>query len=144
MAHWHLLAGDNLDQEVFRELKASAPVHVSVERARPDFQKLLAKADLSVSQGGYNTVMDVVSAGCRNLIVPFADAGESEQTFRARCFAERGLVNLLPDTELTGERLAKEAVRVLGQHEPPGAAGLDMNGAARSAELIIKFAEGVK
>lgn len=139
--HWRLLAGDNLPQGIFDQLRRSAPDHVTVERARPDFKALLTRADLSISQGGYNTVMDVISAGCRNLIVPFSEQGESEQATRAVCFARRGLINLFPDGPLNGAKLAEIAAGVLVQPLPPGAAGLNMNGAQRSAELICQLAD---
>jgi len=139
-AHWRLLAGDNLDQSVFKNLQAEAPRHVVVEPARPDFQALLRTADLSISQGGYNTVMDIISAGCRNLIVPFAEDGESEQTYRATCFEKRGLVKRYQGAQVTGGGLVEMATRILELPKPPGASGLDMNGAARSAELIIELA----
>ena len=142
--HWRLLAGDNLPAIVFEALRREAPDHVTVERARPDFAALLAAADLSISQGGYNTVMDVIGAGCRNLIVPFREEGESEQAFRAACFAERGLVNLYPDAPVEAAKLAEMAAAILGSAPPPGASGLDMNGAARSAELICEYAKEIK
>ena len=138
---WRLLAGENLNQGVFDSLRQQAPAHVVVERARPDFPALLRKADLSISQGGYNTVMDVISAGCRNLIVPFAEGGESEQAFRAACFEKRGLVKLFPKEPVSGRRLAELALQILAKPRPPGSAGLDMNGAARSAELIFELSE---
>ena len=40
-------------------------------------------AGLSISQSGYNTVCDVLQAGCRAIYVPFAAGGETEQTVRA-------------------------------------------------------------
>lgn len=140
-AHWRLLAGENLAQHVFDELQAGAPGNVVLERARADFAALLRAADLSVSQGGYNTVMDVISAGCRSLIVPFADSGESEQGFRAEHFARRGLLSVCPAEGLDGQVLAQAALAALAGPTPPGAAGLKLDGAVRAAKVIMQLAE---
>ncbi|MBM3560302.1 MAG: glycosyl transferase family 28, partial [Alphaproteobacteria bacterium] len=58
-APWRLLAGHNLPAERFAALVADAPPGVVVERARPDFRRFVANCRLTVSQGGYNTVMEV-------------------------------------------------------------------------------------
>lgn len=139
-ARWRLLAGDNLDQDIFNRLKGGAPEHVLVERARSDFQALLRGADLSISQGGYNTVMDVIAARCRNIIIPFADGGESEQAYRAERFEKMGLLNLLPGDDLSGKKLADRAAHILARPAPSGASQLKLDGAARSAEFIVQLA----
>jgi len=43
--------------------RAAAPGNVTIEGNRPDFRALLGRAALSVSQAGYNTVLDVLAAG---------------------------------------------------------------------------------
>jgi predicted glycosyltransferase len=37
--------------------------------------------------------METLVAGARAVVVPFARGQEAEQTLRARCFAERGLLD---------------------------------------------------
>jgi len=132
---WRLLAGDYLPEPVFDELRSMAPPGVIIERARPDFRTLLANAALSISQGGYNTVMDVLSAKCPAVIVPFADDGEGEQTFRARELAGRGLFNLLEAGDLSARALA-EAVDLTIDAFPAGNVDIDMTGAETTARLI--------
>ncbi len=95
---WRILAGDNLDRGDYHALQQQAPDNVIVEPARADFRLRLANCALSISQGGYNTVMDVIAARCPNLIVPFSSSGETEQGFRAAQFDKAGLVNMFsPD-----------------------------------------------
>ena len=134
-ARWRLLAGDNLPDGVFEELQAGAPEGVAVERARPDFRRLLASARLSISQGGYNTVMDVLRSSCRSVVVPFAEAGESEQTHRALVFQNRGLMTVLDAGSLGPESLAAAADEAMNK-PPPDPGQLDMNGADETARLI--------
>ena len=67
---------------------------VVLEKSRPDFTTLLANCALSISQAGYNTLLETVQAGARAVAVPFAGGAETEQALRARCFAERGLLEV--------------------------------------------------
>ena len=97
LAHspWRLIAGPNLPAAEYAELQGTAPAGVTVERFRSDFPALLARSRLSLSQAGYNTVMDILAVGARALVLPFAEGAESEQSLRARLLAERGLLSLL-------------------------------------------------
>lgn len=137
---WRLLAGDNLPEAAFAALVARAPRAVIVERARPDFAGLLQHAALSVSQAGYNTVVDLLRAGTRALLVPFAEPGETEQTLRARKLDTRGLAQWLREDTLTPGRLA-EAVKCALAGAPPPPHGIALDGARRGAALIAGWAD---
>jgi len=134
-APWRLLAGDNLSDEIVTELKSIAPEGIAVERARSDFRTLLRNAALSVSQGGYNTVMDILAARCRSVVVPFADEGESEQAYRARVLADRGLISVVSASGLGHETLA-QAINAACEVSPSGLGGLNLSGAATTAQAI--------
>ncbi len=137
-APWRLLIGHNLPEAEFRRFAAAAPPGVRVERARPDFRRLLAGARLSISQAGYNTVMEVLTARRPAIVVPFAAGGETEQTERARRFAGHGLLTWVDAGSLTGESLAAAVGRALARPAPDGAA-LRTDGAARTAELVSQL-----
>ncbi len=140
-APWRILAGDNLSDEVFRTFAAAAPAGVVVERARPDFGALLARARLSISQAGYNTVLDVLAAKIPAVVVPFAGRGETEQSLRARLLGERGAVTVLPEAELSPVSLAAAIRRALSRPPAPsGFAGLDVGGAEKTAQIIARAA----
>ena len=78
-----------------------------VEPNRPDFPALVARAWLSVSQAGYNTVVDVLAARARSVLVPFAAEGETEQSLRAAALAARGLATVVNEAELTPQMLSR-------------------------------------
>lgn len=105
-APWRLIAGVNLPDDEFRALAAQTGGGVTVERYRSDFQTLLRNCRLSVSQAGYNTVMELLQAGARAVVVPFAEGGETEQALRARLLAEQGLLTVVEPETLTPESLA--------------------------------------
>ena len=139
--HWRLLAGGNLPETVFQDLRAKAAgdPRVTVERARPDFRALLGRAGLSVSQAGYNTVMDLLSAGCPALVVPFAAEAESEQLFRAREFERRGLLTVLEEGAMTPAALVAAAERALAGARAR-ADTIDLDGARGTAAALAQFA----
>lgn len=134
-ATWRLLAGPALPQDAFDALRADAPDGVAVERARPDFPALLANCALSISQGGYNTVMDILAAGTRAVICPYAGGHETEQTLRAELLAARGALQVVPEAGLSPERIARAAEAALDGPRTD-AAGLDTGGSAASLDAL--------
>jgi predicted glycosyltransferase len=132
---WRVLAGVNAAAADFAALGGMAGGGVIVERSRDDFTQRLANCALSVSQAGYNTVMETLSVGARAVVVPFAAGGESEQALRARLLAARGLLTVVEESELDEARLAAAIERALAQPRP-SAADIDLDGARASARLL--------
>jgi predicted glycosyltransferase len=134
---WYVLAGPNLTAERFDALRAMAPDGVCVQRNRDDFHELLARCCVSVSQGGYNTVVDLLALRVPALVVPYEDDREREQAVRAIHLAELGLLQMLSYQALTPPALARAIDAVArGDGMPP--MRLNLDGAANSARLIIK------
>jgi len=136
---WRILAGHSLAGEVFDRIAADATASsaggVIVERARADFTTLMANCTLSISQGGYNTVMEMMAAGARGVIVPYAGGLETEQTLRARLLENRSGIRTIPENTLDADTLAG-AVDAALDAPPPDSSGLDTGGAGASARLI--------
>jgi predicted glycosyltransferase len=132
---WRILVGPNIPQRIFDTLKAGADEGVVVERNRTDFALLLRNCTISVSQCGYNTAIGLIQASVRSLVVPFEGSGETEQLLRARKLAQRGLVQLLTETELTPGSLAR-AIDLCSSQPPPEPTELNLDGAARSARFV--------
>jgi predicted glycosyltransferase len=131
---WRMMVGATVEDSIFEELSSLAPEGVIVERARKDFTTLLMNCALSVSQGGYNTVMEVLYAKCRAVIVPYAGGLETEQTLRARLLAQKGVLQIADENGLTAEILAAKIEDALSG--PPATAHIDTDGAAKSVDLI--------
>jgi len=139
-APWRLLAGHNMAAADFDALRVRAPDGVIVERARRDFPTLLAGAALSVSQAGYNTVIDLLLAGTPAVLVPFAGDGETEQPDRAAVLAARGWAESVAEDTLTPATLAAAIDRAVGAGRRPPTA-IDMTGMATSARLLTEWLE---
>lgn len=132
---WRILVSAEHGAHRLADLQGRAGSGTIVEAARQDFPGLLHRAAVSVSQAGYNTVLDVLSAGCATVLVPFAEEGETEQMQRAQILAERGMAELVTEDAVTPERLAAAADRAL-DIAPPDVM-LRTDGAAASAEILI-------
>ena len=136
---WRLITGPNLAEETFAELAWAPPPGVIVERWRADLPALLAACSLSVSQAGYNTVCDILRAGCRSVLVPFAAGGETEQPVRAARLAALGLARVVPEDTVSGDGLAAAVEAALAAPPPPSNT-LDLEGARRTAEILRALA----
>ncbi len=92
---WRVLVGRGVPEDMFRRLAGAAPAQAVVERVRPDFAALLAGCAVSISQAGYNTVLDIVAARRPAIVVPFDEGSETEQGIRAEALERVGLAACL-------------------------------------------------
>lgn len=136
---WRVVTGPNLDQGAFDFFRSWTPGGVTIERWRDDLPDLIAGAALTISQAGYNTMMEILAARVPAVVVPFAEAGETEQTLRAQRLAERGLITLVSAQGLGGGVMAAAIAEAMTRRRPKAA--IDMNGAAQSARLIADMIE---
>ncbi|MBZ6076309.1 glycosyltransferase [Microvirga puerhi] len=132
---WRLLIGRGVSEEDVERLMKDAPPHVSVERTRPDFRMLLASAELSISQAGYNTCVDLLRTSVRQILVPFEAGRETEQRLRADRLQAMGLARVVPEEDITGAKIA-DAVRNSLAAPYPQPLSLGFDGARRSVAIV--------
>lgn len=132
---WCLVTGPNLPEADFTSLSREASQNVRLERFRKDFPSLLKSAELSISQAGYNTVCDILVAGCRSILVPFTTGGETEQSVRAARLEGLGLAIALPEAGLTVAMLAEATREALWRPKPSGH-DIDLKGAERTSYIV--------
>ncbi len=137
---WRVLAGSSVDATTLAAWQARAGSRMIVERERADFPSLLRRAALSVSQAGYNTVMDILAAEVRSMLVPFAAGHETEQSLRAAALERAGRAIVVPEPALTPERLAKAIIRALDA-PPPGPSHYRLDGAHATARLVASLVQ---
>jgi predicted glycosyltransferase len=131
---WRLLVGHNIDQMTFEALRRSARPGLVIERNRNDFADLLRSCAVSVSQAGYNTVMDILKAEARAVLVPYADSGELEQTIRATLLQAQGRAISVDEKALSAQTLASAIDQAILNPVPK--TQYQMDGANMSAKLI--------
>jgi predicted glycosyltransferase len=139
-APWRLLTGANLPEAEYAALRRAAPAGVTVERFRPDLPGLLRQCRVSVSQAGYNTVLDIVTARARAVLAPFAAERETEQLMRAERLAALGAAELVRESELSPTSLAAAIERTAARE--PAVVMVNTDGAANSARIIAALIEG--
>jgi predicted glycosyltransferase len=139
----HILTGPHMPVEQFENLRqrAASRSHIIIERHTTRFLTLLRQADLSISMAGYNTCMDILSAGVRALVWPFTEHENGEQMMRARKLERLGYVNTLDPARLDPDYLATEIVRCLDLPPPAPSLALDLQGAPRTAQLLTDLLE---
>jgi len=142
LAHhvWRLVTGPNLPDSVYTELAWDLPPGVVVERWRSDLPIMLRNCVLSISQGGYNTIMDILRARARAVIVPFAAGTETEQEFRARVLEERGLVTVVDPGSVSPESLAGAVDQALDK--APAVGLINLKGAETTARIVAEHCSG--
>jgi len=134
--HWRLLVSQAIPAADFKQLQAMAGDGVTVERNRPDFSELIKRAQLSISQAGYNTMTDLLNSDTAAVVIPYAEADEKEQTLRAHALQARGRVIALDQSALAAASLA-EAINAALAQRPELA--VNLNGATNSARMITQW-----
>lgn len=138
---WTFITGQHAPHGLYEALVDAAPRNLGAEilHAAPDLPARIARARLSISRGGYNTLIETVAAGTPAVIVPFAPDGEPEQAARAAAFAAHGLIAHVPEAVLSAETLAA-AARAALDAPPPAPDGLLIGGAQNAAQRLAEIA----
>src|SRR3954454_707830 len=104
----------------FATLTAPGP-HYDLREYVVPFGPALAAADLAVARSG-GSVFELAQYALPAVLVPYPQASADHQTTNARWMADRGAATVLPDAELTPERLRTETDRLLARREEMSAA----------------------
>jgi predicted glycosyltransferase len=130
-----LVAGPLMDVELSSALahragKAGALFHDMV----PDLTDRLAKSDLFITMGGYNSVTEALATGCPAVVVPRVGPS-GEQRIRAERLKAMGLATVVWRHDLTPARMALLLSARVGA--PSSTSSLSFSGAKAAADHII-------
>ncbi|HET7198636.1 MAG TPA: glycosyltransferase, partial [Burkholderiales bacterium] len=92
--------------EALRAHYAAAGVEGELVAFIDDMARRYAEADLVICRAGAVTIAELSAAGMASVLVPFPHAVDDHQSANARFLAGRGAAILLPQSELTPQRLA--------------------------------------
>jgi len=134
-----VFAGPLIPECVYESLQemAAPSSNVTLARYTPDLPGMLRRAQLSISMAGYNTVMDVLTAGVRALVYPVTGNGDEEQSMRAQKLAAMGVLGVLDEDQFEPARLARKIEEAL--HSKPFRISFNGAGAANSALLLKEY-----
>src|SRR6185369_11717749 len=96
-----------------RRLGDPAPPNYSLRPYISPFGPALAAADLAVARAG-GSIFEVAAHGLPAILVPYPHAAGDHQTANARWMADAGAAVVVPDGELTAQRLDQEVGALLG------------------------------
>jgi UDP-N-acetylglucosamine--N-acetylmuramyl-(pentapeptide) pyrophosphoryl-undecaprenol N-acetylglucosamine transferase len=92
----------------------SAMVPAEVSPFIDDMPGAFARADLLLCRSGASTVAEITAAGKAAIFVPLPTAADDHQRHNAATLAAAGAAQLLPQAELSPERLVSEVASLLG------------------------------
>ena len=112
-------AGSRAFEETRAAFMASGadPAHWQVSAFLDDMPQQFAIADLVLARSGASTVAELCAAGKPSLLVPFPMAADDHQRRNAEVLVGAGAAVLLPETELTPERLLAELQQLFSHPE---------------------------
>lgn len=93
----------------YRELGVAATVVPFLD----DMASAYASASLVIARAGATTLAELCAIGRASVLVPFPEAADDHQTKNAASLAREGAAVLLPQSELTPDRLARELTALL-------------------------------
>jgi predicted glycosyltransferase len=133
-----LAAGSRTSTQAIEELKGSVRSdNVEIVPFLPNFQQHLLESALSISLGGDNTMLDVISTRTPALAYPYQ--GSSEQAVRIAKLATAGFVHALEPVDLEPARLRARIEHALATPYPQHRIAAD--GARLTARAISTILE---
>ena len=104
----HLFTGPYLPADEFGKLvdNYAGDDDIVIERFTPDLVGAMRNARLSISLAGYNTCMNILTAGVPSIVHPFTGNENREQTIRAHKLEQSGIVSVITAEELASGKLA--------------------------------------
>jgi UDP-N-acetylglucosamine--N-acetylmuramyl-(pentapeptide) pyrophosphoryl-undecaprenol N-acetylglucosamine transferase len=96
---------------------ASAGISAEVSAFIDDMPAAFARADLLLCRSGASTVAEITAAGKPAIFVPFPRAADDHQRRNAEAIVEGGAAVLVPQAELTPERLTQVVTELFADPE---------------------------
>jgi UDP-N-acetylglucosamine--N-acetylmuramyl-(pentapeptide) pyrophosphoryl-undecaprenol N-acetylglucosamine transferase len=108
--------------EAVRQLYAQAGVNADIRAFLDDMANQYADADVVICRAGALTIAELAAAGVASVLIPFPFAVDDHQTHNARFLSDQGAAILLPQKELSAEKLvellrelSREKLSMMGQ-----------------------------
>jgi predicted glycosyltransferase len=138
--HIHLFTGPFIPEAKFLQLQqaASDQPNLTFRKYTSQLLKFMQQADLSISLGGYNTTMNILSTAVRSLLLP--SNKDWEQKVRAEKLEKLGFLQLLAPEDIEPQRLSQRVVAALTEQtfvQP--SARIALNGAEQTVALLHDF-----
>lgn len=101
------------DMRATLDVYSGLGVYAEIRDFFSDLPTRMRRAHLMVARGGASTVAEMTTLGTPSIIVPLPGSLDQDQANNVRELADEGGAILLPQSELTPERLAKEMEQLM-------------------------------
>ena len=91
-------------ETAYQESRLDAQVVAYLDRMAEEY----ARADLAICRAGATTVAELTACHKAAILIPFPKAAADHQRLNAEKLEQAGAAVMLPESDLTGERLARE------------------------------------
>jgi UDP-N-acetylglucosamine--N-acetylmuramyl-(pentapeptide) pyrophosphoryl-undecaprenol N-acetylglucosamine transferase len=124
-----------------------APDRWQVQAFLDDMPARFAAADLVLARSGASTVAELCAAGKPSLLVPFPQATDDHQRKNAEVLAQAGAALLLPESEMSAERLLAELLHAFSDRVHIAEMGdrarelAHPDATARIADMAVRLAQ---
>jgi len=113
-----LITGPFMPKEERRDVfKRARRLGVRTYHFYRQMEKIFSAADIVVSMGGYNTLCEILGQGTISLVIP-RETPRQEHIIRARAFHHQNLVDYIPWSNFTADRLRQKLFDLLENPEP--------------------------
>ncbi len=108
-----------------------------------DMQEAYSWADLVICRAGALTIAELCMSGRAAVLVPFPSAVDDHQTKNAEYMVSGNAAMLIPQSQLSAERLAREIVEFTNNPEKIKCMGINAAKLARphATEMVINYLE---
>jgi UDP-N-acetylglucosamine--N-acetylmuramyl-(pentapeptide) pyrophosphoryl-undecaprenol N-acetylglucosamine transferase len=89
-------------------------VRVVVKSFLHQIEEIYGITHLVVARAGAMTVSEIEACGLPSILVPYPYAADDHQTANARALSDKGAAVLIRDQDMSGERMAQEIRKLLG------------------------------
>ena len=139
-----MITGPLMPQDLRQNLMEEGQrLGVTVIAHTPHVKRYIAAADLVVTMGGYNSMIETMMSGKPNINIPRPGPSQ-EQSMRARIFDEMGLLRFLPLHAATPTAVSDAVFEGLARACRTEPAPVTLNGSRNAAEKLCSMlgAEG--
>ena len=112
-----IITGPFMPKQIREDIKKRAQKFgIKTLPFHPRMEELMVAADLVISMGGYNTICEVLTQQTPALIIP-RETPRQEQLIRAKRLKSQGLLDFIPWTEVTPQKLREKVFSLIKQQQ---------------------------
>ncbi|MBL41693.1 MAG: hypothetical protein CMM49_03415 [Rhodospirillaceae bacterium] len=135
---WRIIIGineSNFNKKEYYKLAKELGGNIVFEKFSKNFHRHLQNCLISINQGGYNTLMEIISGRVKSIIIPFSEDIKSDQIIRAGHYSYLNYIKIIQENELSPSKL-KNYIPQLIKIDPLKLSIPEFNGSENTYKFI--------